>query len=203
EKNPAEAVSSPKLGKRLYQALSVDEVWALLEQQFPEDRFGSRDRAVMELLYGTGLRVSELVRLNCVDLERNQGYITVLGKGKKERLAVCPGKAQAALASYLAARDGFNPKNTDALFLNKYGARISVRSIQRLVGKYLQRAAIIKQASPHTLRHAFATHLLDGGANLRDVQELLGHENLSTTQKYTHVSLDRLMEVYDKAHPKA
>ncbi|MCM2358088.1 MAG: tyrosine recombinase XerC [Geobacteraceae bacterium] len=200
-KNPAELVATPKKEKRLPFHLNIDEVTALVEAPGDRDLLPLRDRAILETLYSCGIRVSELTGLDVGGLDLEEGLARVLGKGGKERLVPIGSYARRAIAAYLAAR---NHPGHDAPFLvNARGGRLTSRSVARIVDKYIVKLATIKKISPHTLRHTFATHLLEGGADLRAIQELLGHASLSTTQKYTHVSIDRLMEVYDKAHPKA
>ena len=198
--NPGELISTPRQEKYLPKTLTVDEVFALIEQQGGSELLVCRDRAILEVFYSCGLRVGELTALNvgCVDLE--QDLVRVSGKGGKERLVPLGRQARVALERYLDIRGMVQDK--DALFLNYRGGRLSARSIERNFKQLLLKASLIKDATPHSLRHSFATHLLDGGADLRAIQELLGHASLSTTQKYTQVSLDRLMEVYDKAHPR-
>ncbi len=206
--NPAEMVNTPKQKKTLPGILSVDEVDQLMCCPDKATFLSSRDRAALELLYGCGLRVSELVGVNTGDMDLQDGVVKVLGKGEKERLVPIGRKASQALEIYLSERKKFlagqkGPTSENALFLNRFGKRLTARSIQTIVRKYTVQAGLPGKATPHSLRHAFATHLLDGGADLRGIQELLGHARLSTTQKYTHLSIDRLMEVYDRAHPKA
>jgi integrase/recombinase XerC len=200
-KNPAELIATPKKEKNVPFHLTIDEVTTLIEAPTGVDLLALRDRAIFETLYSCGIRVSELTGLNVGTTDLEQGLVRVLGKGGKERLVPVGGKAATALTNYLAARH--HPAGTAPLFLNARGGRLTRRSVGRIVDKYIVRLATMKKISPHTLRHTFATHLLEGGADLRAIQELLGHASLSTTQKYTHVSIDRLMEVYDKAHPKA
>jgi len=200
-KNPAELVSTPKKEKRLPFHLNIDEVTTLVESPPEGKLLGLRDRAILETLYSCGLRVSELTGLNVGGVELEEGLVRVLGKGGKERIVPIGSYARRAIAEYLAARNA--PSGDAPLFLNARGGRLTSRSVARVVDKYITTLATMKKISPHTLRHTFATHLLEQGADLRAIQELLGHASLSTTQKYTHVSVDRLMEVYDKAHPKA
>lgn len=197
--DPMSGVSSPKLNKPLPKFLDVNEVARLIESADTDDISGLRDRAIMEVLYSGGIRVSELVSLDTNDVDLVGEVIKVRGKGKKERLVPIGGKAAEALAAYVKARKS----DEQAVFLNKFGGRMTVRSVERMLEKYLKKAAIDKKISPHALRHTFATHMLDAGANLRVVQELLGHKNLSTTQIYTHVTAEKLKKVYDKAHPRA
>ena len=200
-KNPAELVSTPKKEKRLPFHLNIDEVTALVEAPRDDDLSSLRDRAILETLYSCGIRASELTGLDVGEVNLEEGLARVLGKGGKERVVPVGSYARRAIAAYLAARN--QPGHGAPLFLNARGGRLTSRSVGRIVDKYILKLATIKKISPHTLRHTFATHLLESGADLRAIQELLGHASLSTTQKYTHVSIDRLMEVYDKAHPKA
>ncbi len=160
-----------------------------------------RDRAILELLYSSGLRVSELVGMNSDQLDLDLGIAKVLGKGRKERIVPVGGKAAVALKAYMEDQGGF--KGEGPLFLNSAGKRLTARSVGRLVKRYTRHSGIFRNVSPHSLRHTFATHLLDAGADIREIQEMLGHSSLSTTQRYTHVSLGKLMEVYDKAHPRS
>ena len=201
EKNPAELVSTPKKEKRLPFHLNIDEVTALVEAPRDGDILALRDRAILETLYSCGIRVSELTGLNVGGVDLEEGLMRVLGKGGKERVVPVGRHARQAIADYLLARG--NPPFDAPLLLNARGGRLTSRSVARTVDKYILQLATIKKISPHTLRHTFATHMLEAGADLRAIQELLGHASLSTTQKYTHVSIDRLMEVYDNAHPKA
>ncbi len=198
--NPGELISTPRQEKYLPKTLTVDEVFAFIEQQGGSELLVCRDRAILEVLYSCGLRVGELTSLNVDSIDWEQSLVRVLGKGGKERLVPLGRQARAALKRYLDVRGG--AQDEDALFLNYRGGRLSARSIERNFKKLLLKAGLVKDASPHSLRHSFATHLLDGGADLRAIQELLGHASLSTTQKYTQVSLDHLMEVYDRAHPR-
>jgi integrase/recombinase XerC len=200
KENPARLVASPKLPKTLPAvptAEQLDEFFARLPES--EERSAPRDRAIFELLYGCGLRVSELVGLNLADVRTADGLLLVRGKGRKEREAPFGRQAAAALARYLALR----PAGSAALFLNHRGGRLTTRSVARLVKKYAALFAADTGWHPHSFRHAFATHMLNRGADLRAIQELLGHSQLSTTQKYTQVSLQKLLDVYGKAHPKA
>lgn len=203
--NPAKAIHSPKLPKRLPKFLNVDEVFALLDVPGSDDVRGRRDKAILELLYSCGLRVSELVGLNVDQVDLENRLVRVFGKGGKERLVPVGKKASQKMDHYFKLRDSIVKKDKDsgAVFLNVRGERLSVRSIQRLVDDTIKKCGLSKEVSPHVLRHTFATHLLNAGADLRSIQELLGHASLSTTQKYTHVNLDQLMKVYDRAHPKA
>ncbi len=219
--NPMEEVSIPKAEKRLPKFFSVDDVFRLMEAPKPDKKLVTkklstrklaiRDRAILELLYSSGLRVSELTGLNISDINIRAEMIKVLGKGNKERMIPLGGKAIEALSVYMEAKKTPNKpsknenedKASEAVFLNYRGDRLTSRSVARIVEKYLRKAGVPGTGSPHTLRHSFATHLLDSGADLRGIQELLGHASLSTTQKYTHITTDKLMEVYDKAHPRA
>ena len=210
--NPMEEVSIPKAEKRLPKFFSVDDVFRLMESPKSDKKLVVRDRAILELLYSSGLRVSELTGLNVTDIDMKAEMIKVLGKGNKERMIPIGGKAIKALSAYMEAKkapDNLSDKKKnegeacDAVFLNYRGDRLTPRSVARIVEKYLRKAGVPGKGSPHTLRHSFATHLLDSGADLRGIQELLGHASLSTTQKYTHITTDKLMEVYDKAHPRA
>jgi integrase/recombinase XerC len=201
--NPAKLVSTPKQEQHLPVFLSVDEVFNLLSVQFPPGARGLRDRAIMETLYSCGIRVSELVGLNEGDIDGNLGIIKVLGKGRKERIVPIGSKALGTLKEYFLVKEKTGDKKDRPAFLNNRGKRFSTRGVERVIQKYLLQCGILKKITPHSLRHSFATHLLDAGADLRSIQELLGHASLSTTQKYTHVSMDKLMEVYDKAHPRS
>jgi len=199
--NPGELVATPKQEKYLPRTLTVDESFALMEQGGGADILSRRDRAIVELLYSCGLRVGELTALNVGSVDLREGLVRVLGKGRKERIVPVGRKAMEALGDYLAERG--NPPDETPLFLNHRGGRLTARSIERNLKVRLLKAGILKDATPHALRHSFATHLLDGGADLRAIQELLGHASLSTTQKYTQVSVDHLMNVYDQAHPRS
>jgi len=199
--NPGELVATPKQEKYLPRTLTVDESFALMEQGGGAGLLTGRDRAIVETLYSCGLRVSELTGLNVGSVDLREGLVRVLGKGRKERIVPIGRKAREVLEEYLAARG--NPADEEPLFLNHRGGRLTPRSIERNLKVQLLKAGILKDATPHALRHSFATHLLDGGADLRAIQELLGHASLSTTQKYTQVSVDHLMHVYDLAHPRS
>ena len=201
-KNPAELVATPKKEQRLPFHLDIDQATSLMEAPDETQKHALRDRAILELLYSSGLRVSELTGLNTGEIDLSGGMVRVMGKGGKERIVPVGSRATEALQDYLEQREDFG-RNNGPLFLNTRGGRINRRSVARIVDVHVLRIAAFKRISPHTLRHTFATHMLEGGADLRAIQELLGHASLSTTQKYTHVSIDRLMEVYDKAHPKA
>ncbi len=199
--NPTEGLSTPKLNSYLPKTLSVDEATALMERGYGNSLLDLRDRAIVELFYSSGLRVSELTGLDVGSLDLRENLVRVLGKGRKERIVPVGRKAHEALHTYLEERGG--PDEEEPLFLNARGGRLTPRSVQRNLKTRLIKAGVIKDISPHALRHSFATHLLDGGADLRAIQELLGHASLSTTQKYTQVSVDQLMAVYDKAHPRS
>lgn len=204
--NPARLCRLPRVEKRLPVVLDEKEVSNLLALPDVSNPNGLRDRALLELLYSAGLRISEVFNLDLRDIDLFSGIVQVRGKGKKERLAPIGSYAQRALVEYLEARSiplGRNGDDRQPLFCNRFGRRLSMRGIRRIVEKYARLSGITKAISPHTFRHSFATHLLDRGADLRSVQELLGHENISTTQVYTHVSIRRLKEAYDKAHPRA
>lgn len=204
EENPGSVVNSPKVPKKLPKFLNVDEVNAVLAVDHKGKKFGRRDRAMLELLYSSGLRVSELTGLNLDSVDLKEGLARVRGKGNKERIVPVGSMAIAALKDYLDERLAYTKVvDRDAFFLNKGGTRLTVRSVQRLVEDVVQMTGLNKQVSPHTLRHTFATHMLGAGSDLRSIQELLGHESLSTTQRYTHVGVEELAKVYDKTHPKS
>jgi len=206
--NPAEAVATPKQDKTIPNYLPVDEMFRILDGMGADPRadhtLGLRNRAMFETLYSTGIRVSELTGLNVGDVDDRAGLVRVMGKGQKQRIVAIGAKAVAAIAAYRRRLhlEGVAGADHDPLFLNKDSGRITTRSVARLLKQVLAKSGSILPASPHSLRHSFATHMLDAGADLRLVQELLGHKSLSTTQRYTHVSIDRLMAVYDKAHPR-
>lgn len=205
--NPADGLRAPRQDKKLPHFLSMDALKKLLEAPPADDPLGLRDRAILEILYSAGLRVSELTGLNLGDIDLDAGVATIRGKGKKERLAFFGRASLKALNIWLTARSDLLAekitKKTEAVFLNKHGTRLTSRSVGRLTEKYLAQAGLDPRTSPHTLRHSFATHLLDRGADIRSVQELLGHSSIATTQIYTHVTTERLKERYDKAHPRA
>jgi integrase/recombinase XerC len=205
EKNPLLTISSPKLTKRLPAFLSNDEVTKLITTPDSSTPLGMRDKAILELLYASGLRVSEIAGLDIVNVNLEEREVRVLGKGSKERITLMGKPAVSAIDCYL--REG-RPKlrglrSTDALFLNRYGRRLSKRSIEQTLSKYAAASGLTKRVFPHMIRHSFATHLLDGGADLRVVQELLGHANLATTQIYTHVTQTQARKVYMASHPRA
>ena len=207
--NPMLQVSVPKQEKRLPQFLYQDDIRVLVEAPDTTTIAGQRDRAILETLYAAGIRVSELVGLNIGDVDLAVGYVRVMGKGARERIVPLGSYAIKSLQLYweagrerlLACGSGTNSEK--ALFLNKSGGRLSSRSIRNIINKYVNLVSITKKVSPHTIRHSFATHLLDAGADLRSVQELLGHVKMSTTQIYTHVTKAHLKSVYEKAHPRA
>jgi integrase/recombinase XerC len=204
--NPADGLRGPRQDKKLPHFMSEDDMTRLLETPEGVTPLGLRDRAILETLYSAGLRVSEVVGLELDDIDFDAGIIMVRGKGKKERLALVGGKAQTALKAWLNARDPLlegRLARASAVFLNKNGTRLTTRSVGRMLEKYLAQAGLDPRSSPHTLRHSFATHLLDRGADIRSVQELLGHASLGTTQIYTHVTTHRLKDSYHKAHPRA
>jgi integrase/recombinase XerC len=206
--NPTDTVRGPRQDKKLPHFLGVEAVLQLLEAPSAEEPLGLRDRAILETLYSAGLRVSELTGLDLGDLDLDSGVATVRGKGKKERLVLLGPHALEALKHWLACREQVSSgpalrRGGTAIFLNKNGARLTARSVGRLLEKYLRATGLDPRTSPHSLRHSFATHLLDRGADIRSVQELLGHRSLSTTQIYTHVTTQRLQERYQKAHPRA
>ena len=220
--NPAKSVSTPKVEKTLPTTLTVDEAFRLMEspKSFSEKSSPSgfknkrlRDRAILELLYSSGLRVSELVGLDSNQIDQDLGIVKVMGKGRKERIVPVGIKAVESLKAYLDERGlikglrpggkASGPEGEEPLFVNSLGGRLTARSVGRLIKKYTRHSGIFRKVSPHSLRHTFATHLLDAGADIREIQEMLGHSSLSTTQRYTHVSMGKLMEVYDRAHPRS
>lgn len=203
--NPMLTVSSPKLQKRLPSFLSNDEVTRLLEAPDTTTPQGQRDRAILELFYASGLRVSEMARLDLSNVDLEAKEIRVWGKGSKERVVLMGQPAVSALDLYLGQgrRQLLSQSSSEALFINRYGKRLSERSLEKAISRYAVKAGIDKRVFPHMLRHSFATHLLDGGADLRVVQELLGHANLSSTQIYTHVTQSQARKVYLAAHPRA
>jgi integrase/recombinase XerC len=200
--NPAKLVSNPKIPKMLPRYLSVDDVFSLIERPEGIGFITVRDRAILELLYSSGLRVSELSGLNVDDLTIRESLVKIRGKGKKERIVPVGSKAIGAVKSYLVERM-LRKSRDKALFLNRLGTRLTDRGVRRIVVKYARASAMTGHVGPHVLRHSFASHLLQGGADLRVIQELLGHASLSTTQKYTHLDITHLMDIYDKAHPLA
>ncbi|MFM8634762.1 MAG: tyrosine recombinase [Planctomycetia bacterium] len=205
--NPAKPLRGPKRSRKLPKFLTSDEIARLLAAPQPTADGGVRDRAILELMYSSGVRVQELVNLDDTDLDLHGGTVRVRGKGRRERLGIVGSHARAALRAWLAKRPVPTarkaPRPTQPLFTNRFGTRLSVRGVARLLEKHLTTAGLTRRASPHTLRHSFATHLLDAGADIRSVQELLGHKSLVTTQIYTHVTTSRLLEAFEKAHPRA
>ncbi|GMR21904.1 MAG: tyrosine recombinase XerC [Acidobacteriota bacterium] len=204
-KNTARLVSTPRLDKKIPPRLEQSEIARLLECPDPTTELGRRDRAMLELLYATGVRVGELVALDLARVDLDNMLVRVLGKGGKERIVPYGEVASEAMDLYLNDRRELvrRGRGTDAVFLNARGGRLTARSVRRLLDRYLRDAALTSSLSPHSLRHAFATHLLERGCDLRSIQELLGHQSLSTTQKYTNLSTQRLLDVYEKTHPKA
>jgi len=201
DRNPARSLLSPRLEKRVPTYLDERDVSLLVEMP-GEGLAAARGRAILELLYATGIRCSELVGLDVAEVDRASRMIRVLGKGRKERIVPFGGRAGDAIDAYLPLRSQARPR-TDALFVNAQGRRLSDRSVRLLVRQRTQAVALARRVSPHTLRHSFATHLLERGADLRAIQELLGHASLSTTQRYTHVNTRHLLEIYNKSHPRA
>ena len=206
--NPAVEVQSPKLEKYIPSHLPVDDVFRLMDLPDRENALGLRDLAILEVLYSCGIRVAELVGMNVSSIDFDQRLVKVTGKGDRERIVPIGRQALKALNAYLEATDDVRKRRAlegrdDPLFMNFRGGRLTTRSVGRIVKRYAGAGGMTEDVSPHSMRHTFATHLLDGGADLRSVQELLGHKSLATTQKYTHVSLKRLMEVYDKTHPRS
>jgi len=207
--NPTLNLITPKINKKLPYFLYLQEVIKLIEAPSKKTLFGIRDRAILEVLYGTGIRVRELVNLNIGNIDFTEKIIKVFGKGSKERILPLSNPSIRAIQEYLENRNLFNKnkftKINDkvALFLNRFGGRLTERSIRRIIIKYMKISGLNKKLSPHVLRHSFATHLLGGGADLRSVQELLGHKSLSTTQIYTHITKERLKTIYKKSHPRS
>ena len=205
--NPVKLIRSPKIRQKIPQHLTVEECVILIESPDLSQPRGYRDRAILELLYACGLRVSELSELNVSDINFKESIVLVKGKGKKERLVPFGQHCHEALKDCIDERNVLNLADSidspSPVFLNHLGTRITPRSVGRIIKKYLQKSGLLQKISPHGLRHSFATHLLNSGADLRSIQELLGHKNLSTTQRYTHLSVGHLMEEYDRTHPKA
>jgi len=205
QNNPAELIHTPKQEQTIPAFLTVDDMFRLLDSIKTDNRLGLRNRAIFETLYSTGIRVSELAGMNVFNVDFTRSMIRVLGKGDKERIVPIGNKALKAIKAYrdkLHRETYWQIKGDGPLFLNKNNGRLTPRSIARILDKLVKECSLMVPVSPHALRHTFATHMLDAGADLRVVQELLGHKSLSTTQKYTHVSIDRLMETYDNAHPR-
>jgi len=205
ESNPAKSVVAPRVPRSLPRDLTVDETFNLLDHIKGDDLASLRDRGILELLYAAGLRVGELVSLSLEDVDLSKSMVRVMGKGRKERLVPFGNAAIDAIRLWLERSSGLRAKGGDpeAVFLNLRGGRLTDRSVRRILNRRLREAAVLARVSPHALRHSFATHLLGAGADLRAIQELLGHASLSTTQRYTHVDTAALMRVYDKAHPRA
>ncbi len=208
--NPAKQVATPKIERKLPRHISVEDAVRLIETPDVTTDLGQRDRAIIEFLYATGIRVSELVGLDIGDIDLRERVARVMGKRRKERIIPFHEYASQAMMNYIEkVRPVFlnncplAKRDEHPLFLNYKGTRISTRSVARMLEKYIVRCSVVHRISPHGLRHSFATHLLDAGADLRDIQELLGHSQLSSTQIYTHVSMEKMIEVYDRAHPKA
>ncbi len=204
--NPAKPLRSPRRPRKLPKFLTGEEIARLLATPRPEAAGGLRDRAILELMYSAGVRVQELVNLNDADLDLRNATVRVRGKGRRERLGIVGSHAREAVKTWITSRPRLptaGQATSQPLFTNKFGRRLSVRGVARLLEKHLAVAGLAGRASPHTLRHSFATHLLDAGADIRSVQELLGHKSLVTTQIYTHVTTSRLLDAFDKAHPRA
>ena len=203
--NPMTLIRTPRQKKRLPKAIDVEQVEKLLSAPNDKTLLGARDRAILETLYSTGIRVSELVGINFGDIDETGQAVVIRGKGRKERIVPLGTHAMSAVSHYISVMHANNVTNesADPLFINKHTTRLSTRSVRRKVSKYLDQVGLDPAISPHTLRHSFATHLLDNGADLRSVQELLGHQSLSTTQIYTHLTTKRMRESYDQAHPRA
>jgi integrase/recombinase XerC len=199
ERNPARETRGPRRAQKLVSFLPIDEATALVDARALGGAARDRDVAILEVLYATGLRVSELTGLDVEAVDRTERTVRVLGKGRKERIVPYGAAASKALERYLAPR----PAARGPLFVNARGGRLTDRSVRNVVRRAARSAGVVRRVTPHTLRHTFATHLLDAGADLRAIQELLGHSRLSTTQRYTHVGTDQLMRVYDAAHPRA
>ena len=210
ESNPAKLVATPRIERKLPNHLSMEDAVRFIETPDVNTDLGRRDRAILEFLYATGIRVGELVQIDLSDIDIRERLVRVTGKRKKQRIVPFGEPALEALSVYIEnARPAFlaecppAERDTQAVFLHRRGGRLTTRSVGRMIDKYIRLCADIHDISPHSLRHTFATHLLDNGADLRDIQELLGHARLSTTQIYTQVSMEKMIEVYDKAHPKA
>lgn len=204
ERNPAAEVRNPKTPSRLPGRLDVEDVQALIEAAIPEGALGARDRAIVEMLYGAGLRVAELVALDVDDVQMSDRSARVVGKGDRERVVPFGRKTAQSVRDYLAASTELRLRTgTEALFVNSRGTRLTDRSVRRILDRLVARAALSRGVHPHLLRHSFATHLLESGMDLRAIQELLGHARLATTQRYTRLSLEHVLEVYDRTHPRA
>jgi len=209
ESNPAKLVATPKIERKLPNHLSMEDAVRFIETPDVNTDLGRRDRAILEFLYATGIRVGELVGIDIADVDFRERMVRVTGKRRKQRIVPFGEPAAQAVTLYLEQTRGIflsgapEAERDNALFLHRRGGRLTTRSVGRMIDKYIKHCADIHDISPHSLRHTFATHLLDSGADLRDIQELLGHARLSTTQIYTQVSMEKMIEVYDKAHPKA
>lgn len=210
ESNPAKMVATPKIERKLPNHLSMEDAVRLIETPDANTDLGRRDRAILEFLYATGIRVGELVNIDLTDIDLRERMVRVLGKRRKERIVPFHEHALQALMHYLTEsrpiflnNSPLTVRDDKACFLNYQGTRITTRSVGRMIDKYIKQCADVHKISPHSLRHTFATHMLDSGADLRDIQELLGHARLSTTQIYTQVSMEKMIDVYSKAHPKA
>lgn len=206
DQNPAKPLRNPRTGRKLPHFLSTEEMQQLLSAPSKHEYLGCRDVAILETMYSAGLRVSETVGMNDEDLDLSEAIVRVRGKGKRERLAPLGSYALEALGAWLDVRELAAPQSAGGqapVFVNRFGRRLTTRSVARMLEKYLKQAGLDQRTSPHTLRHSFATHLLDHGADIRSVQELLGHKSLTTTQIYTHVSLAGLRAAYDRAHPRS
>jgi integrase/recombinase XerC len=204
ENNPAKPLRNPRASRKLPHFLTAEEIQRLLEAPDKSNELGLRDTAILEVTYSAGLRVSELVGMNDGDIDLAEGVVRIRGKGRKERLAALGSYAVAALRDYFAKRQPTRPGVRETpTFRNKFGGRLTTRSVARMLEKYIRQSQLDSRITPHTLRHSFATHLLDRGADIRSVQELLGHKSLVTTQIYTHVSTASLQAAYVKAHPRA
>ena len=204
DKNPIIGISNPKTGKHHPKVLNIDQITKLLDKTQDYSPKGLRNRALLELLYGSGLRISEALSLNIDDIDFSQGLIKIRGKGNKERIVPITSKCRELMLRYLEQRNAFNPKDrTRALFLGVRGKRLNRREAVRIVERACMKVSLPVLISPHTLRHSFATHMLESGADLRIVQKLLGHSRLSTTQRYTHITMGKIAHIYDNAHPRA
>ena len=201
--NVSSVLFTPKIEKKLPKFLDQDSIIKLIMAPCLDNILGLRDKAILEVLYSTGIRVSELVGLNKEDINFEQGVIKVKGKGKKERIALLGEKAKISIIEYINQRENKYNINTNIIFLNKNNNRLTDRSVRRIIDKYILKSSIAQKISPHSIRHSFATHLLNNGADLRSIQELLGHKNLSTTQIYTHLGTKRIKQIYSDAHPRA
>lgn len=205
KKNYAKLVTGPKIKKGIQSFLDIDEIFSLLNEPDTSTYLGLRDRTIIEFLYATGVRAGEIVSVNRNNLDFTKRLVKVRGKGRKERVVPINRQCIELIKRYIEKTEIHFPdrEDKDALYLNKFGNRLTDRSIRSIIGKYIKKCAIGRKIGPHSIRHSFATHLLNAGADLRTVQELLGHASLSTTRRYTHISIDRMVEVYDKAHPRA